>query len=550
MRRKQSARHGSDAEREGTEVGPDDDKSPSGVKQSRGKNDFNLERDRWHRVLWCQQALTTPQRDVLLLILHRFVNRQVFQKTRELEWWPSQQTLAEILSVNSKQISAVLRQLEEKRVIQCLRHGGKGHGSNRYRLLSKWLRETETALAQGKRLWRDDRLPDPEEPASHIADAGPAKTGPDTQDADPEKTGPDTALQRDQIPRCSGTLPSRRTSKTYPSDEKGSAAASSEKEKQTETDLDPLALERHLTKLRSYRYLKPDERFKLFLDLYPTDDRNKDKLHGAWINAVVKSKANDLAVLVAALAWKMFAEACPGEYLRPAGSWLRRRGWETELPYGFSLEKLEILNDAIFSSVSIAETVAALDEFDFRSPFDRLLEMAAWPDKDFKIARNAFNAHIAKGKKPEQIIKDARKMLEQNSAKPPRLGKWIKMLSVRDAGDHPTEEEQPRKAIDKMRMEEIRAIEQGLGDRVEKGEVERAYRAIDKFCDERDRNNPDIGNIAWFRYRDAGMKGLRHAVEITKFMASVDLDLFDDADESRKIQIRLDELFDAQFARA
>jgi hypothetical protein len=180
---------------------------------------------------------------------------------------------------------------------------------------------------------------------------------------------------------------------------------------------------------------KVDELVKLFLAIYPRKDTDEKKTRGAWINAVLVAKVEPGSVLVAALLWRLYNTKFPREVVPPPGIWLKQCGWKTQLPYKaahcFAELKTAVLEHG---NAYDLDNIAA----DLESPFKILLRLPQqhgerWPDTDWSYARNAFNALVAKGYKPEAIIGQAEQSVKywtRNGAKLPLLGLWLKRFHL------------------------------------------------------------------------------------------------------------------------
>ncbi|HEV2161184.1 MAG TPA: helix-turn-helix domain-containing protein [Stellaceae bacterium] len=229
-----------------------------------------------------------------------------------------------------------------------------------------------------------------------------------------------------------------------------SACAEGKKERASLGDnaIVTLTLEAALNDLASDNLIAPKRGFELFLTLWPKPDRDPDRLRGAWINAVAKPKEDVRAILMAALLWNRFYRLFPDEFVPRPGWWLKHSGWVVHLPYGSDRETVESFDKILWVTPSEwLELIDAFVEEQLESPFEVLRETGGWPDDDWLIVRNAFNAVLSKGHvtADEIIRKTERKLRQCDEAgdDPPLLGWWLKRRfgSLRTADDEADDED-------------------------------------------------------------------------------------------------------------
>lgn len=171
--------------------------------------------------------------------------------------------------------------------------------------------------------------------------------------------------------------------------------------------------------------------FEAFLSLWPKAEAKPSLTRRAWAYHVESSKQDVRAVLLATLAWNLYSQRFPKDYVPLAGQWLKNSGWDFVLPYSVDHEGLDCLDEALCSKSS--ERTAAIQEWskELQSPFVVLKKLGDWPDRDFQVANNAFNAILANRKNhsfADVVLERAKKLIRKyrdEKKSLPKLGSWL-----------------------------------------------------------------------------------------------------------------------------
>ena len=94
--------------------------------------------------LLCCPALTPAERQIALIMLLRYANREEFDRRSELICWPSEQRLAFLSSLTSRAVRKARAGLREKGIISVSAPGGHGRRSTTtYRFSDQWAQTVE-----------------------------------------------------------------------------------------------------------------------------------------------------------------------------------------------------------------------------------------------------------------------------------------------------------------------------------------------------------------------------------------------------------------------